>query len=89
MGDLTTLLPTAGPSAVFIIVISVLLRLWIRAERYADRQRERAERIQALLDAERAKKVEQIDDERQRRWAAEDAAAKARRRKAGDVDAAD
>lgn len=87
MGDLANLLPTAGPSTIFIFVIAVLLRLWVRAERHADRERQRAERIQGLLDAERAKKVELLDGERQRRWAAEDVAAKARRRKAGDVDA--
>lgn len=93
--EIANLLPTAGPG-VLIIVIGILLRLWVRAERHAEREREhaererqRAERIQGLLDGERAKKVELLDDERKRRWQAEDAAAKVRRRKAGDLDAKD
>lgn len=65
--DVGQLLQSAGPFAPLLVVIIVLVWLWLRAER-------RAERIAKQLDAEREK-----------RWKAEDTAARARRR-AGDVD---
>ncbi|MEV6908029.1 hypothetical protein [Amycolatopsis sp. NPDC051071] len=68
--DIGQLLQSAGPFAPLLVVIIVLVWLWLRAER-------RAERI--------AKK---LDEEREKRWRAEDSAARARR-KVGDVDAKD
>lgn len=64
--DIGQLLQSAGPFAPLLVVIIVLVWLWLRAER-------RAERLAKLLDDERAK-----------RWKAEDAAARAKR-KAGDL----
>ena len=68
--DIGQLLQSAGPFAPLLVVIIVVVWLWLRAER-------RAERLATQLDAERKK-----------RWRAEDASARARR-KAGDVDAPD
>ena len=75
MGDLTTLLPSAGPSVVFIVVISVLLRLWVRAER-------RADALAKQLHTERTR----LDDETAKRRKAEEKVARLER-KAGDLDA--
>lgn len=68
--DVGQLLQSAGPFAPLLVVIIVVVWLWLRAER-------RAERLN-----------KQLDTERQKRWRAEDVAAKARR-KAGDLDAKD
>ncbi|MGW4129504.1 hypothetical protein [Amycolatopsis japonica] len=65
--DIGQLLQSAGPFAPLLVVIIVVVWLWLRAER-------RAERI-----------ARQLDEERKKRWRAEDTAARARR-KAGDVD---
>ncbi|WP_460441350.1 hypothetical protein [Amycolatopsis stemonae] len=76
MGDFASLLPSAGPSTLFLIVLIVLQRLWIRAERRADALAKQLHSERKLLDEETAK----------RRKAEEDLA-KLKRRKGGDVDA--
>ncbi|MFF4600165.1 hypothetical protein [Amycolatopsis sp. NPDC001319] len=73
--DIGQLLASAGPSAALLVVVIVLVRLWLRAEGRANRAEKRADAL-----------AEQIDGERKRRWRAEDAAARAKR-KAGEVDA--
>jgi hypothetical protein len=75
VGDLATLLPSAGPSTLFLIVLIVLLRLWVRAERRADALARQLHEERVRLDAEIVK-----------RRKAEGIAERARR-KAGDLDA--
>lgn len=77
--DIGQLLQSAGPSAALLVVVIVLVWLWLRAER-------RAERLAKRLDEEDQQHTAELDAERAKRWKAEDAAAKARR-KAGDLDA--
>lgn len=79
--DVGQLLQSAGPFAPFLVVVVVLIWLWLRAER-------RSERLAKRLDDEDKKHSEQLDAERQKRWKAEDTAARARR-KSGDLDAKD
>ncbi|MEV6879729.1 hypothetical protein [Amycolatopsis sp. NPDC051128] len=76
MGDFASLLPSAGPSTVFLIVLIVLLRLWVKAER-------RADALATQLHTERTR----LDEETAKRRAAEEKLAQLRRRKGGDVDA--
>lgn len=76
MGDLANLLPSAGPSAVFIIVIAVLLRLWVRAER-------RGDGLAKQLHDERGR----LDEETAKRRRAEEELARLKRRKGGDLSA--
>lgn len=76
MGDFASLLPSAGPSTLFLIVLIVLLRLWVRAER-------RADALAKQLHTERTR----LDEETAKRRAAEEKLAAFRRRKAGDLDA--
>ncbi|HEY3482521.1 MAG TPA: hypothetical protein VG497_01915 [Kribbella sp.] len=76
MGDFVSLLPSAGPSTLFLIVLIVLLRLWVRAER-------RADALAKQLYDERTR----LDEETSKRRAAEEKLAAHRRRKAGDLDA--
>jgi hypothetical protein len=73
--DIGALLPSAGPAAILLVIIGVLLKVYISAERRVGVERDRVEVL-----------TEQLDVERKKRWRAEDAAAKARR-KAGDLDA--
>ncbi|MCU1687788.1 MAG: hypothetical protein JWQ81_8527 [Amycolatopsis sp.] len=86
MNDLIQLLPTAGPYAGFLLLIIVLMVLWLRAEKRAGRSEARAEKLTEALDTTRRKFIGEADGEREKRWRAEDAAAKARRRKGGDLD---
>jgi hypothetical protein len=76
VGDLANLLPSAGPSAVFILVITVLLRLWLRAEK-------RGDGLAKQLYDERAR----LDEETAKRRKAEEELARYKRRKGGDLNA--
>lgn len=77
--DIGNLLPSAGPAAIFLVIIGVLLKLWLSAEkRYTGELTDLRARVEALS--------KQVDDERKLRRDAEDAAAAARR-KGGGVDA--
>lgn len=76
MGDLANLLPSAGPSAVFILVIAVLLRLWLRAEK-------RGDGLAKQLYDERVR----LDEETAKRRKAEEDLARYERRKGGDLSA--
>lgn len=75
MGEFANLLPSAGPSAIFLVVLTVLLRLWVRAER-------RADALAKQLFDERKR----LDEETAKRRAAEEKVARYKR-KAGDLDA--
>lgn len=86
--DIGQLLQSAGPSSALFVVIIVLVWLWLRAERRTDRANTRTDRVQKQLDEEREQTAAKVDDERKRRWRAEDTAARVRR-KAGDLDAED
>lgn len=77
--DVGQLLQSAGPFAPFLVIVVVLVWLWLRAER-------RNERLAKRLDEEDRRHAEEIDVEREKRRAAQDAAARAKR-KAGDLDA--
>jgi outer membrane murein-binding lipoprotein Lpp len=90
LDSLPSVLPAAGGASILLVIIGVLARFWLTAE---SRHAAEIKRIKDSRDAEHAelrKRVdeltEQYDAERKRRWAAEDAAAKARRR-IGEFDA--
>lgn len=67
--DVGQLLQSAGPFAPFLVIVIVLVWLWLRAER-------RAERLAKQLDAERAKRWKAEDSAARARRRAGDLDAK-------------